>query len=66
MRTFLICEEKLNWRTCKPEKFIIKGVYSGELFPAHIQNDPEYSYKKYGVRHPRIIEVRNYCNIEII
>lgn len=66
MRTFLICEEIFNWKNCKPEKVIIKGVYTGDMYPSTIQNDPEYSYSKYGVRHPHIIEVSEHCNVELI
>ena len=42
MRTFLICEEKINFNTGKPESFKIKGMYSGLTFPSTIQNNPEY------------------------
>ena len=66
MRTFLICEEKINFNTGKPENFKIKGMYSGLTFPSTIQNNPDYSLEKYGVKHPRIIEVAEHCDIEII
>lgn len=66
MRIFLICEEKINFNTGKPESFKIKGVYNGSTFPSTIQNDPNYSLEKYGVKYPRIIEVAEHCDIEII
>lgn len=66
MRTFLICEEKINFRTGKPDSFIIKGVYRGLVFPSTIQNCPDYSYERYGVKYPTIIEVSEHCNVELI
>lgn len=66
MRTFLICEERINWNNGKRESLKVKGVYTGDMFPSTIQNDPEYSFSKYGIRHPRIIEVSEHCDIELI
>lgn len=66
MRTFLICEEKINWNNGKRESLRVKGIYMGDMYPSTIKYDPDYSYSKYGVRYPRIIEVTEHCDVELM
>ena len=58
MRKFLIIGRENG-------KKYIAGMVESKMYPSTIQNDHEYSEKKFGVRFAEIEEVSDYCHIRI-